>query len=867
MKLYTHLLRLLLPILLLSGVISCTNDPEVNSDDIYGYVQFRVEKTATRTLSRADGADRLDSLSDARKIKVTLRSGDAAIEQTMLLTAASDSLGEYGLRSEKLKLRVDDYTLLGYELYDNTDGRILSGEPAEQIVMHIIPGGLTVQSVGVNVIPRGLATFSLVGDFSQLQTRADAPADYMLGNVKKADIKVRNTASGEVVIIGGVRTSMDYYYDEQNPGYLTSRALCDTIVPLKAGTYRVTSYTVYDKNDRMLELNTAVVENEFTVADNRTTEAQVPVTMRKTAGHIMDGIVLKQIWEALDGPNWSYRGTTYTRGSNWNFNRDEDLWTAQPGVEVLENGRVASISLGGFGAKGDIPEVLGDLTELRALYVGTHLDESTDSPIRSIEEMFRTGGAEALHKYMMEYTIGMDGLMAFPVEMRMTFTEEQQERLKELDRRKAAAEKQTRANDPHNYSNAVTSLPHRIGELEKLETLYISDGLISELPAEVANLKKCTTVELFNCRRMTKFPKALAQMPAVVSLNMSFNSELSGEELYEGLKLMNESPIAKTLQGLFLISDRLEKLPDMRGMERLRSLNCTSNKIHTIEAPFGKDHPFSSLLLSNNKLSSLPIDGDGYFVGFDSNVETLSFSYNEFTQLPDIFDSKSIFGLGTVDFSFNKISTIEHAAEGTYKGIRAEIFNLAYNKLPEFPKCIYNSGSNITFLSVAGNGMKGFEKDAFKGEWIENTTTLDFSGNCFTELPKDFNNRQFPYVQAMDMSYNSFAAYPWQAMNLSNLRTFIFRGQRDANGFRCMKEWPKGIGAHPSLLALLLGSNDIRKVNDTISYDIYNLDITDNPNIVIDLTNICPYIKARYFNLMYDPTQDIRGCDILNLKK
>ena len=77
-----------------------------------------------------------------------------------------------------------------------------------------------------------------------------------------------------------------------------------------------------------------------------------------------------------------------------------------------------------------------------------------------------------------------------------------------------------------------------------------------------------------------------------------------------------------------------------------------------------------------------------------------------------------------------------------------------------------------------------------------------------------------------------------------------------------MREWPTGIGgALYGLRALYLGSNDIRAVNDNLSYLIYNLDISDNPNISIDVSNICSYIGAGYFNLIYSPDQDIRGCD------
>ena len=60
-----------------------------------------------------------------------------------------------------------------------------------------------------------------------------------------------------------------------------------------------------------------------------------------------------------------------------------------------------------------------------------------------------------------------------------------------------------------------------------------------------------------------------------------------------------------------------------------------------------------------------------------------------------------------------------------------------------------------------------------------------------------------------------------------------------------------------------IGANDIRKVNETINPRLWVLEIKDNPNISLDVTHLCPNIKAGMYMLIYDKTQDIRGCDTL----
>ena len=119
----------------------------------------------------------------------------------------------------------------------------------------------------------------------------------------------------------------------------------------------------------------------------------------------------------------------------------------------------------------------------------------------------------------------------------------------------------------------------------------------------------------------------------------------------------------------------------------------------------------------------------------------------------------------------------------------------------------------------------------------------------------------------MDLSYNCFAKFPTAPLNSSQLQAIGIRHQRDADGNRILRDWPEGITSCPSLLQLQIGSNDIRKVNETMTSRLWILDIKDNPNISIDLTSVCPYIKAGMYKLIYDKTQDIRGCDALDIKR
>ena len=247
------------------------------------------------------------------------------------------------------------------------------------------------------------------------------------------------------------------------------------------------------------------------------------------------------------------------------------------------------------------------------------------------------------------------------------------------------------------------------------------------------------------------------------------------------------------------------------------------------------------------------------------DVESLSFSHNQLEYLPDIFDVTSPYIIASVDFSYNKIT--DEGLEG-FSGINTTNISLAGNQLKAFPGVLINTGSPLTVLNLSANQISTFNNSDLKGKYAYMLTTLDLTYNKLSKLPDDFDGKTLPYLYGLDLSGNRLTGFPWGAANISYLTVLSLRNQRDDNGNRVYKEWPANISQHVGLRALFLGGNNIGKVPDTetISYLIYVLDISDNPNIIINVSDVCPYIKAGMYNLIYDPTQDIRGCDALDLE-
>lgn len=844
------ILALLSSVLLFTG---CTEEAEPVSEPGYGYVQFHLFKKGSYTKA----GDKLEYLRDAAKIRVTLRSQDNDIITPVAVVEAVDkNLSEWGLQTAKIRLIAGKYTMTAYEIYDGLDNSVLVGSPSETVVLDVKPNGIVSEYIALNVVDRGWAKFRLVKDLSEIVgTKAgkDGADEHPFYGIQSVDLTVKNKNTGEITEITNIEVTHKFVDGEKaaDPDYISGICVSDTLVALKGGTYTVTKFrTYFDYFRKVYETSTNVAENEFVVKDNQETDADVPVTLHTTSGHVQDALALREIWEALDGPNWRIK---------WEFNCDVDAWTANTGVQILGNGRVASLDLTGTGAKGAMPAAIAKLTELRKLTLGTIGYNAAAGGTTVTTGRKLTYFTPEDHEADRRLIIGTrDPRSRFSKELQQSFEiagDPVKPSVKSLSERMPVMYK------PEVNATDIVSLPDEINQLKNLEHITIAFSPIKTFPADMSGLTALTDVEIFACTELTEFPKGLATCPKLTSLTYSFNVNTAVSSMEEGISAINNGPASKTIQLLYFPNQRIDNMPDLSNIPRLSVLVIQGCGLKSFTAPFSKDQFFVQFMASDNELTSLPRDEKGNFLAYNAETEEVNFSGNKFTELPDIFDAKSAYQVGTVDFSKNQIASVEHG--DAYRGIKAATFDISYNKLKELPVQLFGtSSSSISYLKIDGNGMEKISKEAIEGKYTYRTTTISMEYNKLKSLPDEFDSLTFPYLSGIDMSYNRFDYFPYTAVNNQYLSVFIFRHQRDADGDRCMRTWPAGIGqALAGLRALYLGSNDIRVVTDELSYMIYNLDIQDNPNISIDVSAVCSYIKSGWFNLMYSPGQDIRGCD------
>lgn len=869
------------------GLVGCSEDDDVQKE-LYGYVQFKLLKSSYAKQSAATRAvERLEKLADAHKIKVYMQSGGNTIVQTMNLNAFNAENAEFGLRSDKLRLLAGDYKVLGYTLYDELDKELLSCDTGD-CLFAVVAGGLCMQELYVDVVSSGMASFKLVKEWSNTTRALNDDGSYPFGSILLVDITVQNTFTKEYTTIEKVKVEhvddfMNGSADEElYPGKNAeiSYAVCDTVIRLAAGTYRVHSCVTYsDKKGRSVlatEYNTT--SRTFVVEDNvETKDVEVPINLSETAEYIKDYIALKEIWEALDGPNWGYAGEVEAQGANWNFNKEIDLWGIQPGVQLHANGRVATISLEGFGPKGVVPDAIGQLTELAILYLGSHSDLLGG-------HIFGKASPTLSEKQRMDIRLDYANKV-LDKDFRLGLSETWQKTIEvdanEKPLKKGVSLKHIQFGD---MTNGIVGVSKALQRCTKLEQFFIANCPItadsffrdiepsSPFYAEREQLswENMTTLfdlEIYNCPKLTSLPmEMLASLPELQMLNVACCKGISGEQLKEDWITFINGNSGSRIQVLYMGFNNLKEFPEheeLKKMVKLGMLDCASNQIEVLH-PFGKEIALAKIYLDYNKIKSIPVAADGYFCGY-SQLESFTASHNELTEFPDIFNAKSIYVFQSVDFSYNRISGFENGDDA--KGVNAGQINLSDNLLETFPSVLFKTGSPVNYLILAGNRIKEIPEGALKGENSYMLEALDLSYNKLSSLPDDFFAHNLPYLTGLDLSYNCFSSFPVKPLTIDGLNRFFIRYQRDENGNRILKEWPTGLYQCPSLAYFCIGGNDLRKIEDTISPYIYYFEIADNPNISIDLSGVCDYIRAGYYMLVYDRTQDIRGCDAIVLDK
>lgn len=837
------------------SLLGCSEKDEFSSDG-YGYLQVVLQKGASRSVIEGNTLERLR---DAKKIKLSLRYNGKTIEQTMNLLASSYEGAEYQLMSEDVKMLNGDYQVLGYALY----GDYKSGDMAEvlqvvnmdeKVILSVHRDEVTIHTFLVEAKTYGKFSANIMR--LEPETRAGSP-------VYSEAFDYQDIDSVQLVLernVGGIT----FREDRKVKAYknkLSSAAFDTDSIELQTGEYKISHFELFNKRRQFMYAQD--VDIPFKVEHFELTKADVGVQLPFTQG-TMDGIALRQIWEAMDGESWSFHDQN-GYGDNWVFKRSDgsprplSMWVRQTGVTVNSAGRVISLNLGAFNPKGEVPDAIGQLTALEKLYLGEHTDDVyyTLEGVGGITytlSPYQLGKSVDIRLHRMEIARERILMHTLATEMSPLLASRYSKEVKEM---KYATEKV--ATGTFAPANRITGISEEIGKLTNLQELYIANSLITKLPKNMSMLTNVTDLELYNNPFTELDGDVFKGMSHLTAVNIDRLYNLTQEQILNAMDKMIE--YCPKIQLLYMCNLKLEKLPSkMNHLTDLRLLDVSHNKIKYLTSmkPMAPIH----VILNHNELTSLPAD-----LFNTDDLELFQCTDNKLEEFPAILSNiDGLYTFADVNLTGNRI----HGFQEGFKGIRAEKLILAvnhmgrrpgYNEKGYFPREFSDTKSIINYLDLSYNNIDTIRESSLKN--LTAVEAMDLSKNELRYLPRSFNSENMPWLTGVDLSHNRFDGFPNNVLNVLSLQQLLiadqgyFSDEAQTRWVRTMTSWPEYLHQHASLTNLDMSGNDFRNVT-TFPVNVTSLNIKNNPNIKMVVPEQIKYkINHGLFSFIYDEEQDI----------
>ena len=452
---------------------------------------------------------------------------------------------------------------------------------------------------------------------------------------------------------------------------------------------------------------------------------------------LADRAVLETLYHATDGPNWT---------NNENWLSDRTLWEWHGVFADWETGRVESLSLGGNNLSGSIPPELGNLTDLKHLYLWDNQLSGSIPP--ELGKLTKLEGLQLHNNHLTgplpQTLISITGLERFdfgdndglcaPTDEAFTtwlqaipeWSGPDCEQVEAIASDRAALVALYNATDGPNWSTSTNWLSDKplrdwylVGtdELGRVDWLGLdNNGLSGSIPSELGDLTNLGTLGLQGNSLTGNIPTELGNLTNLTWLSLDSN-QLSGPIPTELGNLTN-------LGTLELGSNQLDgNIPtELGNLTNLTVLGLGNNQLEgSIPSDLGNLTNLESLGLSENRLSG-PIPSE---LGDLSRLTYLNLHSNQLedeipTELGNLAD------LETLLLNNNQLTGAIPADLGNLTNLeRLEVHD--NNLTGDIPSELGDL-SNLERLYLSGNQLTGCVPDALES----------VPDNDFDELGLDF---------------------------------------------------------------------------------------------------------------------------------
>ncbi|CAL8079759.1 unnamed protein product [Calicophoron daubneyi] len=349
-------------------------------------------------------------------------------------------------------------------------------------------------------------------------------------------------------------------------------------------------------------------------------------------------------------------------------------------------------------------------------------------------------------------------------------------------------------------NNGLSYLPRLFSNLTSLLTLQLDGNSFDHIPAQITQCHTLTELSISHNAIEGRLPKEVGKLANLRTLNLESN---------QFTELGSEVENLKKLEYLNLSNNRIRSISFTLSMCRsLQELDMSGCYLYSLPEDFGLLKELMLLKISNNRIAEFPTEITGF-----PKMTGLIASRNQFSALPPWVCSLD--NLVELELHHNKLSSLPSDFGRLSNTLRQ--LDLAHNTFNEFPMCICQPDSRLTYLCLDWNPLKSVPEEI---SYLGNLTHLSISncsfltalpsglGSCtnlrmlrachcsLRSLPKSFS--KLNSLKYLDLSHNDFHGFPIVVCYFERLRVLLYDQQEGTP--LVTREDPKGWFVRSGLL-------------------------------------------------------------------
>ncbi|CAG0918240.1 unnamed protein product [Notodromas monacha] len=290
-----------------------------------------------------------------------------------------------------------------------------------------------------------------------------------------------------------------------------------------------------------------------------------------------------------------------------------------------------------------------------------------------------------------------------------------------------------------------------------LEVLDLSGNLIKDIQPGAFESRTLMALDLHSNLLKEITTGVFTGMPDLRFLDLSANDIYSMKPgSFSGLDQMQVLKFDRNNLASF-------KEESFAGPTALEEISLSSNEItYLLSDAFVKHPRLRKLDLADNRLSAFP----GEIVRGIRPLEELSLAKNSLRSLESA-DFANLANLRKLDLSRNEISVIGAAA--FQNSTQVQELDLSYNAIREVPDDAF-LGAGRLLLNLEGNRLSSLPAAIFDRNRLFQLQSINLARNELERIPVDALQRQYFFLQDVDLSHNRIADIQSNANVLVNIK-------------------------------------------------------------------------------------------------